>query len=277
MLRCRTWLMVCFVIASCAREPQLPTPATDLATATKPVTPLPDAASAESSLSIKRGVITRLDGRTTYRPCDENVQLGLLDRTDGGLHKVFSEGRDVGSAELVTEGNGLPIGNNDRPTYRDVGSAELVGNMARPIYVEVYAERTEVPQGVASARGYSGALLLEEILYAAELHPGSGCPQQAPAYIVLAQGSEPLWSAEIRDQEIWWRHADVPNGIAMQIPATTDAEGSVGYRGVATGYELEIQIEGQPCRNALSGEYFAYSAKATMNGKQFNGCARLGR
>jgi uncharacterized membrane protein len=62
----------------------------------------------------------------------------------------------------------------------------------------------------------------------------------------------------------------------LQIPASADAEGTVSYRGLAQGYELEMDIEGQPCRDATSGEYFAYSARASLNGREFNGCARVG-
>jgi len=33
----------------------------------------------------------------------------------------------------------------------------------------------------------------------------------------------------------------------------------------------------QVCRDAMSGEFFAYSARAVLDGKEFNGCARVGR
>src|SRR5690606_20353519 len=51
-----------------------------------------------------------------------NLSYKALDDQDG----IY---RDVGSAGLV--------GNIARPTYRDVGSAGLVGNIARPTYRDV--------------------------------------------------------------------------------------------------------------------------------------------
>ena len=121
-----------------------------------------------------------------------------------------------------------------------------------------------------------GILLKRDFVEGAEVKEGDGCSMQPPPYVVAARGVEPFWSAEIREKEITWRQTEAPTEILMQIPAAADAEGTVSYRGVAEGYELEMEIEGQPCRDAASGEYFAYSALASLNGKEFNGCARVG-
>ena len=259
MLRC-PWLIACFALMSCSREPQAP--AADGAASRGSATGAPAAATgpsasssasaapadaakgdqpAESSLAIKRGVVSLAAGRTTYRPCDEKADLWLLDQTDGALRQIFPSAND----QTV-------------------------------IYVEAYGERTQAPKDVATARGYPGALILEEVLYAAEVKEGNACGVQAPAYVVAARGVDPFWSAEIREKEIVWHQAIAPTEILMQIPAAADAEGTVSYRGLAEGYELEMEIEGQPCRDAGTGEYFAYSARASLNGKEFNGCARVG-
>jgi len=262
MLRCPWWLIACFALMSCSREPQAPaagapspassagptsSPAATGAVPAAPVTADPAVATsanqpAESSLAIKRGVVSLAAGRTTYRPCDEKAELWLLDQTDGALRQIFPAANDQTN-----------------------------------IYVEAYGERTQAPKDVATARGYPGALILEEVLYAAEVKEGDGCGLQPPAaYVVAARGGDPFWSAEIREKEITWRQSEAPTEILMQIPAVADAEGTVSYRGLAEGYELEMEIEGQPCRDAASGEYFAYQAHASLNGKEFNGCARVG-
>ena len=260
MLRCPWSLIACFALMGCSREPQVPASGEPASTssassgpgatgtaAAKPATDSAPAALAagekptESSLAIKRGVISLAAGKTTYRPCDEKADLWLLDQTDGALRQIF-------------------------PTAND----------QTMIYVEAYGERTQAPKDVATARGYPGALILEEVLYAAEVKEGDGCGPQAPAYVVAARGVDPFWSAEIREKEISWRQKEAPGEILMQIPTAADAEGTVSYRGLAEGYELEMEIEGQPCRDATSGEYFAYSARASLNGKEFNGCARVG-
>ena len=260
MLRCPWWLIACFALMSCSREPQAPAagepspassapassnPAATGAVPAAPVTADPAASAnppAESSLAIKRGVVSLAAGRTTYRPCDEKADLWLLDQTDGVLRQIFPAA-------------------NDQTT----------------IYVEAYGERTQAPKDVATARGYPGALILEEVLYAAEVKEGGdGCALQPTAYVVAARGVDPFWSAEIREKEITWHQSEAPTEILMQIPAAADAEGTVSYRGLAEGYELEMEIEGQPCRDAATGEYFAYQAHASLNGKEFNGCARVG-
>lgn len=249
MLRCLLRLIACLLLASCSREPSV-APATrgEAPTASKrPVTPAATGTPAtdaptESSLEIKRGVVTLTKDRTTYRPCNEKTELWLLDQTDGVLRQTFPQ---------------LPE--------------------AATIYIEVYGERTQTPKDVATAKGYSGALILEELLYAApRQEDADSCAAEAPTYVVAAHGAEPLWSAEIREKEITWRQSEVPREMLMQIPDAADAEGTVSYRGVADGYELQMDIEGQPCRDASSGEYFAYSARASLNGKEFNGCARVG-
>jgi len=254
LLRLLTCLTACLAVASCSREPQSAAPARDTPAAAPVAKAMPSVAPsaggptpadnvpAESSLAIKRGIVTLAADRTTYRPCDEKADLWLLDQTDGVLRQAFQA---------------LP-----EPAM---------------LYVEAYGERTQAPPSVATARGYGGALILEEVLYAAQRKENDGsCDAQMPTYVVAARGAEPFWSAEIREQEILWRQVEAPREILMQIPATADAEGTVSYRGLAQGYELEMDIEGQPCRDAASGEYFAYSARASLNGREFNGCARVG-
>lgn len=251
MLRRLLPLLASCAIVSCSREPASAPASSDTAPATAeqktpvaaPSVAAPEAElPAQSSLEIKRGVVTLTVGRSTYRPCDEKSDLWLLDQTDGVLRQAF-------------------------PTLAEDAT----------LYIEAYGERTQIPQDVAAARGYSGALILEEVLYAAQLKQDrSGCEAQQPAYIVAARGAEPFWSAEIYEKEILWRQSEAPQEITMQVPAVADAEGTVSYRGVSAGYELEMDIEGQPCRDPMSNEYFAYSARASFNGKEFNGCARVG-
>lgn len=259
MLRCPWWLIACFALVSCSREPQPPasgeqpaaaassSSSSSAATAAGAIPSSPSAIAsggdqpAESSLAIKRGIVTLAAGKTTYRPCDEKADLWLLDQTDGALRQIFPN-----------------------------------ANEQTLIYVEAYGERTQTPTDIATARGYPGALILEEVLYAAETKDGESCSADAPAYVVAARGGDPSWSAEIREKEIMWRQKEPAAEVLLQIPAAADAEGTVSYRGVAEGYELEMDIEGTPCRDPATGEYFAYSARASLNRKEFNGCARVG-
>lgn len=257
MWRCPSWLIACFVLVGCSRESQAPAPgeqpAVSSSTASASASPaasIPSAPAAptaqgqkptDSSLAVKRGLVLLAAGKTTYRPCGETADLWLLDQTEGALRQIFPN-----------------------------------ANEQTPIYVEAYGERTQTPPDIATARGYPGAFILEEVLYAAQIKEGDSCSAEAPAYVVSARGGDPSWSAEIREKEISWRQKEPATEVLLQIPAAADAEGTVSYRGVAEGYELEMEIEGQPCRDPASGEYFAYSARASLNGKEFNGCARVG-
>jgi uncharacterized membrane protein len=145
------------------------------------------------------------------------------------------------------------------------------------LYVEAYGERAPVSDDVEEARAYAGTFVLEEVLYAGVQGQVRGCDDPAPNYIVMARGTEPLWAVEVDDAGIVWRQASEPKEIALGAPQTQDAEGTVRYHAGSNGHELELLVDAQVCRDAMSGEFFAYSARAVLDGKEFNGCARVGR
>ena len=243
---------------------------------------------AESSLSLKRGLLSLAMEHTTFKPCGEDTPLWVIDQSDGMLNETFA-------------------------------------NEARPLelYVEAHGERTPVPTGMAAARGYRGAFVLEEVLYATpdrspsaasagaqerppdrspsaagagaqerppdrspsaagagaqERPPGesSACSEPAPAYTVLARGNEPFWSIEVAAGKLIWRQPEAPQELVIEALEVGDAEGAVGYSGAAEDHTLELFVEAEPCRDTMSGAYFAYGARATFDGKALKGCARIG-
>jgi uncharacterized membrane protein len=104
-----------------------------------------------------------------------------------------------------------------------------------------------------------------------------GCDEPAASYIVAARGSEPFWAVEVGDAGIVWRQPSEPKEIALGAPQTQDAEGAVRYHASDNGHELELLIDAQTCRDPMSGELFAYSARAVLDSKEFTGCARVGK
>ena len=78
----------------------------------------------------------------------------------------------------------------------------------------------------------------------------------------------PAWCGSSR------RHRRKSSLTALQ---SQDAEGTVSYRATADGHNLELLIDAQACRDSMSGEYFAYAARAVLDGKEFKGCARVGK
>lgn len=229
-------------LASCARDE--PQPAASAAGETivngAPITAA--AAPAESGLSLKRGVATVSQDHATFRPCGEQAELAVLDQSEVLLARTF---------------------------------APTAGSAPAKLYVEVYGERAS-GEGAPEMNAYGGVFVLEEVLYAAAEDAAQGCAAPPADYIVAARGVEPFWAAEVREAQIIWRQPEAPEEIILSAPQTEDVEGAVRYRASGAGHEVEVLIDAQPCRDAMSGEFFAYSAQALLDKREFKGCARIG-
>jgi uncharacterized membrane protein len=240
--------------AACSRQAQQPAAPADTApppgaTSSAPAiapqaAPAQPEQPADSGLSIKRGIVMLARDRVTFRPCNQKAELWLVDQSDGTLQETFADEMEKGPAM---------------------------------VYVEAYGERAPVSDDVAEARAYAGTFVLEEVLYAGVQGQVRGCDDPAPGYIVMARGTEPFWAVEVNDAGIVWKQASEPKEIALGAPQTQDAEGTVRYHAASNGRELELLVDAQLCRDAMSGEFFAYSARAVLDGKEFSGCARVGR
>ncbi len=195
---------------------------------------------AESSLSIKKGVVSAAGDHALFRFCDDKTELWLIDVADGSL------------TELLTEATAT-------------------------LYVEAYGERGPVPEDLAAAREQAGVFILEQLLYAGTAAEGRGCEQPAPDYVVAARGNEPFWAVEVTHSGMVWKQAETPQQIALGELQAEDAEGTVRYRASGSGHLLELMIDAQPCRDSMSDEFFAFAARAVLDGKEFKGCARVGQ
>jgi uncharacterized membrane protein len=246
--------IVCAVLLTLAGCSKAPEPAKQLPATTLPTAPEPaDEAAAEteppseSGLAIKRGVVTLAADHAAFRPCSEQADLWMVDQTGGLLARTFSGEKPADGAPLK-------------------------------VYIEAYGERATTAEDLpANATGYSGVFVLEEALYAAPDEQVHGCNTPAQDYIVAARGSEPFWSAEVTEAALTWKQPDEPKEISLPAPQTQDSEGAVSYTAAAKDHQIELMIEAQACRDAMSGEYFAYAARAKLDGKAFSGCARIGK
>lgn len=242
-------------LAGCAKPPEpAATPPAPAAVAGAPTEaeeiPTESEPPAESGLAIKRGIAVLSADHSTFHPCNESDELWMLDQTDGILARTFAGEKDV----------------------------EGVPNQPLKLYIEAYGERVPVSDDTpAAARSYAGTFLLEEALYAAPAGPTGGCETPPQDYIVAARGNEPSWSIEVTHAALTWRQPEEPKEISLAVPQTQDSEGAVNYTATGKDHRMELTIEAQPCRDATSGEYFAYAARATLDSKQFNGCARIGK
>lgn len=241
---------VLLTMAGCSQAPEPPVSAPPETTLSNPPavsqgTPAAAEPPAESGLSIKRGIVTLSPDHGTFRPCGEQGELLLVDQTDGVLARTFAAEKDA---------NGV-----DQPLK---------------LYIEAYGERaTDQP----APAGFAGTFLLEEALYAAPDGQTRGCDSPAQDYIVAARGNEPFWGVEITDAALLWRQPEEPKEISIAAPQTQNSEGAVSYAASNDEHKIEVLIAAQACQDDMSGEYFAYSARATLDGKQFTGCARIGK
>jgi uncharacterized membrane protein len=245
---------VCAVLLTLAGCSKAPEPARELPPTTLPTAPAPadDAAAdteppSESGLAIKRGIVTLAADHAAFRPCGEQADLWMVDQTEGLLARTFAGEKPADGAPLK-------------------------------LYIEAYGERATTAENLpANAGNYSGVFVLEEALYAAPAEQIHGCDTPAQDYIVAARGSEPFWSVEVTDAALTWRQPEEPKEISLPAPQTQDSEGAVSYTAASQDHQIEVLIEAQDCRDAMSGEYFAYAARAKLDGKQFTGCARVGK
>jgi uncharacterized membrane protein len=199
--------------------------------------------SSETSLSLKRGTITVEGQKGTFKPCGEDQDLWIVDQSDGSYQEVAAT-----------------VDPNDA------------------MYVEARGERGPIPEDEPGASAYSGAFFLEQILYAGAPAASRGCEALAPAYIVRARGNEPplSWTVEVNEQKMEWMQ-DKGEAITFDMPRELDTEGAVSYEGRNEQHTLQLIIDSQSCRDPTTEEFFAYSARAVLDEKEFKGCARVGR
>jgi uncharacterized membrane protein len=252
----RVWrgmfLSHCAVLLTLAGCSQAPEPAVRAAapTADTDTSSFPSEASAtseppaESGLAVKRGIVTLAADRSRFLPCGEQKELLLVDQTDGVLKREFAGEKDAEGAD-----------------------------QALKLYIEAYGERA-IDQ--PAPEGFAGTFMLEEALYAAPDGQTRGCNSPPQDYIVAARGNEPFWGAEVTEATLLWRQPEEPKEISIPAPQTQDSEGAVSYIAANNDHKIELLIEAQACRDDMSGEYFAYSARGTLDGKKYAGCARIG-
>ncbi|MFL6619588.1 MAG: COG3650 family protein [Povalibacter sp.] len=196
---------------------------------------------AESGLAIKKGIVTGAGDHAVFRSCDDKADLYLVDEAEGTL------------TQLLTEGSASPV-----------------------FYIEAYGERGPVPDDLTAAKGQAGVFTLEQLLFAATMSDGRGCEQSAPDYVVSARGNEPFWSVVVTPAGMQWKQPDADAGVMFSELQSEDAEGTVSYAATAQGRKLQLIVDAQSCRDSMSGNYFAFTAKAELDGKEFKGCARVG-
>jgi uncharacterized membrane protein len=204
----------------------------------KPAAPAatPQELEAESSLAVKRGVITLTAQSRSFRLCGSSVDLSLTDQLDGALDR----------------------------TYAELG--------AKPIYAEVYGERGDAQPGSNAPNSFN----VEELLYASPNNATETCNTPLAKFELQARGNEPTWSVDVQQDAMVFRQTTAPTEIKFSPVETADAEGTVTYRAGVDRHVLELVVTQRGCLDKHTHEYYAYSATARLDKQSFSGCARVG-
>ena len=121
--------------------------------------------------------------------------------------------------------------------------------------------------------GYAGALEVAKVLYMAS--EGFRCDLDLGEFAYRAYGNEPFWSVRVSDGEITLMipGRDGRTWSGVEERRTT---GGVLYAAADASGGIEVRIIEAPCRDTMSGAYFAYSASVSTGGLELAGCALKG-
>lgn len=95
----------------------------------------------------------------------------------------------------------------------------------------------------------------------------------------VANGNEPFWAIEVRENGIVYRDLEIPKGRTYPYALTRTETGSVIYATKIEGpvvSTLEITLEPARCVDSMSGELRSRKAHVTLDGRKLEGCAVLG-
>ncbi|WP_022728967.1 hypothetical protein [Fodinicurvata sediminis] len=104
-----------------------------------------------------------------------------------------------------------------------------------------------------------------------------GCDEN-PDFLWKAGGNEPFWSVHVGEDETRVsRLAETTREWRFPTPVA-EAQGQLlRYSlGEADGAPVELELNRNPCRDSMSGHYFAYDAVLGIGAEQLTGCARTG-
>lgn len=240
---CLTASVMVFALAACSRKDE---------SATVP------AASAPAALPAPSDTPVAAPGSVPSAPADSSLAIKRGIAKVAGADAVFRACGETQELKIVDEG--------------DATLAELFSEGTTSAYVEVYGERAPDEASKTGAEIF----VLEQLLYAGAPPADGNCVPPPADAIVTARGNEPTWSVDISETKASWKQQGTAD-IALDTLQSQDAEGTVSYRAKAAGHELELLIDAQPCRDLVTDEYFAFAARAVLDGKEFRGCARVGK
>jgi len=118
-----------------------------------------------------------------------------------------------------------------------------------------------------------------KLLRARGLREGIACDAPVFEGEFVANGNEPFWAIEIRENGIVYRSPELPKGRIYPYAFTRTASGAVVYATKTDGpvvSTLEISLEPARCVDSISGELRSFKAHVALDGLELSGCALAG-
>jgi putative lipoprotein len=141
------------------------------------------------------------------------------------------------------------------------------------IFVAVMGRIGPKPQDGFGA-DYSGSVTVEEVVYAA--FEGFDCDFDWNRFVYRAQGNEPFWMIEVRQEEMRLTrlgHDDI-TWTNFKENRTDDA---AIFHAIGDGQStVQLVVENKSSRDTMSGAYYGLSARLILDGESFTGYALRG-
>jgi uncharacterized membrane protein len=142
----------------------------------------------------------------------------------------------------------------------------------------VYRDLTQRPGRAifAELQGrLEGKTLLAERLVRAQAE-GAGCREELAKLRLRAQGSDPLWHLEARDDGVWLRTRGGQPPARFDLGSWTQKGGAWLLETTSEKSVLRITIREERCRDSMLGGLYTLRAIADLDGRKYSGCAYWG-
>ena len=178
----------------------------------------------------------------SFTPCEKEIEHWVLDKTNGELWKVYQK---------------------------------LAHQPYQAIYVEVRGRLGPAPIDGFGA-DYDGQVTIRELRRAGL--ETAGCAEDLSNILFRASGNEPFWNVQVTENNIVLSELGKPQ-LNFPFPPPELSDGTWLFLSkveTPTQHNIRVSINEKRCIDTMSGEHFSFTAKVSLDDKQFMGCAREG-
>lgn len=150
---------------------------------------------------------------------------------------------------------------------------ELTATPYQPMFVEVRGTWEAAPREGFGAE-YGEALRITELLRAE--NEGFGCRLELDGVSFIANGNEPFWRLQIRDDGISMRSMGLPDDVIFPSPGRHGQPPHITFNSDGPVAAIQITLEERRCIDTMSGARFAWAATVDVDGRRLSGCAAEG-